>query len=190
MSKCVSVLYAVHWIDTTTRELRSSTVKKCFLKCGIGHADESSTSDDDNNMALNEHVSKVQGQNDLSSQSFDEFASCDNSLQTSDNTTTNLENQILDEYHEQQNKIPAESNDQEKVLEENETSSSSEKCSKSPLKSVRATLKCVEDIKSFPLERDPAHLLLPLHEIEKGLCEMSKNPLTQKSIRDFFNSSD
>ena len=42
----------------------------------------------------------------------------------------------------------------------------------------------------FLLERDVAHLLIPLFEIEKGLCEMSTNALRQKSIRDFFNSSD
>ena len=42
----------------------------------------------------------------------------------------------------------------------------------------------------FLLERDVAHLLTPLCEIEKGLCEMSTNALRPKSIRDFFNSSD
>ena len=45
-SKCVFVLDAVHWIDTVIQELRSSTVKKCFLKCGIGYVEESSTSDE------------------------------------------------------------------------------------------------------------------------------------------------
>ena len=38
--KCVSVIDAVHRIDTAIREVRSSTVKKCFQKCGIGHVDE------------------------------------------------------------------------------------------------------------------------------------------------------
>ena len=106
-----------------------------------------------------------------------------------DNTTTNLENQILDEYLEQQNKIPAES-DEEKLPEENEASSSTEKCSKSPLTSISATLKCVENIKSFLLERNAAHLLTSLYESEKELCEMFTNASRQKSIRDFFNSSD
>ena len=45
VSKCVSVLDAVHWIDTAIREVRFSTVKKCFQKCGIGDVDETSTSD-------------------------------------------------------------------------------------------------------------------------------------------------
>ena len=40
MSKCVSVLDAEHCIDTAIREVRSSTVKKCFQKCGIRHVDE------------------------------------------------------------------------------------------------------------------------------------------------------
>ena len=70
--------------------------------------------------------------------------------------TTNLENQILDKYFEQQNKIQAESDDEEKLPEENKTSYSTEKCSKSSLTSVRATLKYVKDIKSFLLERDAA----------------------------------
>ena len=61
-----------------------------------------------------------------------------------------------------------------------------DKCSKSSLTSVRATLKCVEDIKYFLLERDAVHLLKPLYEIEKGLCEMSTCSLRQKSICDFF----
>ena len=42
----------------------------------------------------------------------------------------------------------------------------------------------------FLLERDVAHLLTPLYEIEKGLCEMLTNASRQKSIRDCFNSSD
>ena len=64
VSKCVSFLDAVHWIDTATREVRFSTVKKCFQKCGIGHVDESSTSDDKDNVVLNDFVSRVQGHND------------------------------------------------------------------------------------------------------------------------------
>ena len=51
---------------------------------------------------------------------------------------------------------------------------------------VRATLKCVEDEKSFLLERDAPQLLTRLYEIEKGLCEMSTSSLRQKSIRDFL----
>ena len=39
----------------------------------------------------------------------------------------------------------------------------------------------------FLLERDVAHLLKPLYEIEIGLCEMSTNALRQKLIRDFLN---
>ena len=42
----------------------------------------------------------------------------------------------------------------------------------------------------FLLERDVAHLLKPLYEIEIALCEMSTNALRQKSIRDFLNSND
>ena len=190
VSKCVSVLDAEHCIDTAIREVRSSTVKKCFQKCRIGHVDESSTSDDEDNAVLNDLVSRVQGHNDLLFQSFDDFVAYDNDLETCDNTTTNLENQVLEEYLEMQNKIPSESDNEEKLPKENEASSSMDKCSKSSLTSVRATLKCVEDIKSFLLERDAVHLLIPLYEIEKGLCEMSTSSLRQKSIRDFFNSSD
>ena len=81
VSKCVSVLDAVHWIDTAIQELHFSTVKKKrFLKCGIGHVDESSTSNDENNVALNELVSRVQDHNNLSSQSINDFVACDNDL--------------------------------------------------------------------------------------------------------------
>ena len=45
----------------------------------------------------------------------------------------------------------------------------------------------VGDIKSFLLEKNAPHLLTPLYEIEKGLCEMSTAAMKQKSIRDFFN---
>ena len=41
----------------------------------------------------------------------------------------------------------------------------------------------------FLLERDVAHSLTTLYEIEKGVCEISTNALRQKSIRDFFDSS-
>ena len=144
VSKCVSALDAVHWIDTAIREVRSSTVKKCFQKCGIGPVNESSTSDDEDNVVLKDLFSRDHGHNDLLFQSFDDFAACDNDLETCDNTTTNLENQMLEEYLEMQNKIRVETDN-----EENEASSSMDKCSKSSLISVRATLKCVEDIKSF-----------------------------------------
>ena len=147
VSKCLSALDAVHWIDTAIREVYSSTVKNCFQKCGIGHVNDSSTSDDEDNVVLNDLVSRIQGHNDLLFRSFDDFVACDNDLETCDNTTTNLENQVLEEYLEMQNKIPAESDN-----EENQASSSMDKCSKSSLTSVRATLKCFEDIKSFLLE--------------------------------------
>ena len=133
-------------------------------------------------MALNELVSRVQGHNDLSSQTVDDFVAFDNDMERCDNTTTNLENQILDK----QSKISAESDDEEELPKENETISSMEKCSKFPLTSVRATLKCVEDIKSFLLERDAAHFPTLFCEIEKRLCEMPTNALRQKFIRDFF----
>ena len=42
----------------------------------------------------------------------------------------------------------------------------------------------------FLSKRDAAHLLTPLYEIEKELCEMSTNALRQKSISDFSNNSD
>ena len=95
VSKSVSVLDAVHWIDTATREVRSSTVKKCFQKCGIGNVDETSTSDDEDNVVLNDLVARIQGHNDLLLQSFDDFVASDNDVETCDNTTTNLENQVL-----------------------------------------------------------------------------------------------
>ena len=131
--------------------------------------DEFSTSDNEDNVVLNDLVSRVQGDNDLLFQSFDDFVACDNNLETCDNTTTNLENQVLEEYLEMQNKIPAESDNGEKLPEENEASSSKDKCSKFSLTSVRASLKCVKDIKSFLLERDTAYLLTFLYEIEKRL---------------------
>ena len=133
VSNCMSVLDAAHWIDTAIREVRSSTIKKCFQKCGIKHVDESSTSGDENNVVLNDLVSRVQGHNDLLFQSFNDVVACDNDLETCDNTTTNLENQVLEEYLEMQNKIPAESDNEEKLPEENEASSSMDKCSKSSL---------------------------------------------------------
>ena len=36
------------------------------------------------------------------------------------------------------------------------------------------------------MERDVAHLLTPLFQIEKGLCALRQ----KKTFRDFFNSSD
>ena len=67
--------------------------------------DDSSTSDDEDNVALSELVSRVQSHLALPSQSVDDFAACDNDLETCDNATSNLENRILEEYHEQQNKV-------------------------------------------------------------------------------------
>ena len=180
VSKYVSVLDAVHWIDTAIREVRSSTVKKCFQKCGIGHVDKSSTSDDEDedddedNVVLNDLVSRVQGHNDLLFQSFDDFVACDNDLETCDNTTTNLENQVLEEYLEMQNKIPSESDNEEKLPEENEASSSMDKCSKFSLTSERETLKCVEDIKSFLLERDAVHLLTLCMKLKKDCVKCQR----------------
>ena len=191
LSKCVSVLDAIHWINTAVQQVRSTTVKKCFLRCGIGHAeaDDSSTSDDEDNVGLSELVSRVQSHLDLPSQSVDDFTACDNDLETCDNATSNLENRILEEYHEQQNKVSNSDkcDDEENLPEENEESSSTKNCKKNALTSIGATLKCVEDIKSFLLERNAPHLLTPLYEIEKGLCEMSTAAMKQKSIRDFFN---
>ena len=128
LSKCVSVLDAIHWINTAVQQVRSTTVKKRFLRCGIGHAeaDDSSTSDDEDNVGLSELVSRVQSHLNLPSQSVDDFAACDNDLETCDNATSNLENRILEEYHEQQNKVSNSDkcDDEENLPEENEESSS------------------------------------------------------------------
>ena len=75
-------LDVVHWIDTAILEVCSSIVKKSFQKCGIGHVDESSTSDDEDNVVLNVLVSRVQGHIDLLFQSFYDFVTCDNDLET------------------------------------------------------------------------------------------------------------
>ena len=50
------------------------------------------------------------------------------------------------------------------------------------LTSIGATLKCVEDVKSFLFERDAPHLLTPLYQIGNGLCEMLTATMKQKSI--------
>ena len=68
-----------------------------------------------------------------------------------------------------QNKTAAESDNEEKLPDENEASSFVDKRSKSSLTSVRATLKCVEDIKSYLLERNATHLLTRQYKIEKRL---------------------
>ena len=140
-------------------------------------------------MGLSELVSRVQSHLYLPSQSVDDFAACDNDLETCDNATSNFENRILEEYHEQQNKVSNSDkyDDEENLPEENEENSSTKNCKKNALTSIGATLKCVEDIKSFLLERNAPHLLTPLYEIEKGLCEMSTAAMKQKSIHDFFN---
>ena len=58
-------------------------------------------------------------------------------------------------------KISAESDNEEKLPEENKASSSKDKQSKS-LTLVKVTLKCAKNIKSFLLEKDAAHLLTPM----------------------------
>ena len=186
VSKCVFVLDAVHWIDAAILELRFSTVKKCFLKCGIGHVDESSTSDDEDNVALNELVSRVQGHNDLSSQSVDGFVACDNDLQTRNSITTNLKIKFWTSTLSSKTRFQINMMVKKNCLKIMKQVLLWRNAAKSPLTLVRATLKCVEDIKSFLLERDGAHLLTPLDKIEKGLCKMSTNTLRIKSIRDFF----
>ena len=141
-------------------------------------------------MVLNDLVARIQGHNDLLLQSFDDFVACDNDVETCDNTIKNLKIKCWrNEYLELQNKIPAESDNEDKLSEEKEASSSTDKCSKSSLASVRATLKCVGH-KTFSIVRDAAHHLALLYEIEKGLCEMSMSSLRQKYISDFFNKSD
>ena len=96
---------------------------------------------------------------------------------------------MLEEYLELQNKIPADSDNENKLPEENEASSSIDKCSKSSLAS-KSNFEMCSRHKIFSTVRDAAHLFTPLHEIEKGLCEMSTSSLRQKSISDFFTKSD
>ena len=75
------------------------------------------------------------------------------------------------------------------MAEENGTLFSEKYC-KSSLTSVGAALKRVQEIKSFLLENDAAHLLKSFNEIENGLCEMSTGTFGELSIRDFFKPSD
>ena len=55
-----------------------------------GDVDETSTTDDEDNVVLNDLVARIQGHNDLLLQSFDDFVACDNNLEMCDNTITNL----------------------------------------------------------------------------------------------------
>ena len=71
------------------------------------------------------------------------------------------------------------------VIKQNESEGKSQK----ELAKISALAK-LKYRRHFLLERDIAHLLKPLYEIEQGLYEMSTMALRQKSIRDFFNSSD
>ena len=118
----------------------------------FGDVDETSTSDDEDNVVLNDLVARIQGHNNLLLPSFDDFVACDNDVETCDNTITNLKIKCWrNEYLELQNKIPAESDNEDKLPKENEASSSVDKCSKASLALVRATLKCAEDINFFLL---------------------------------------
>ena len=54
------------------------------------NVDETSTSDYEDNVVLNDLVARIQGHNDLLLQSFDDFVACDNDVETCDNTITNL----------------------------------------------------------------------------------------------------
>ena len=74
-------------------------------------------------MVLNDLVARIQGHNDLLLQSFDHFVACDNDVEACDNTITNSKIKRLEEYLELQNKIPAESDNEDKLSKENEASS-------------------------------------------------------------------
>ena len=90
VSKCLSVLDALHWIDTAILEVvllpKKSTSKNVEFK-GV---DETSTSNDEDNVVLNDLVARIRGHNDLLLQSFDDFVACDTDVETCDNTITNL----------------------------------------------------------------------------------------------------
>ena len=86
----------------------------------FGDVDETSTSDDEDNVVLNDLVARIQDHNNLLLPSFDDFVACDNDVETCDNTITNLKIKCWrNEYLELQNKIPAESDNEDKLPKEN-----------------------------------------------------------------------
>ena len=91
--------------------------------------------------------------NDLLLQSVDDFVACDNDVEMCDSTITNLKIKCWRNTLSCKTRFHLKVIMKTKLSEENEASSSIDKCSKFSLASVRATLKCVEDIKSFPLKR-------------------------------------
>ena len=115
-----------------------------------GDVDETNTSNDEDNVVLNDLVARIRGHNDLLLQSFDYFVACDNNVEACDDTITNSKikcwRNTLSCKTRFQLIVIMKTNCLKKIKQDLLLTNAA-----NLLWHQRITLKCVEDIKSFLL---------------------------------------
>ena len=137
ISKCVSVLDAINWILRTVKGLDATTVKKCFYKYRVALESNIKSFDASNEISLAELVLQVQKHLDIDGEGADEYVISDDDIPTCDVSSTNLTEQVLDEFQEQLQEPACEYDSDEDKIEPTTTMSTSN----SPIENVGGALK-------------------------------------------------
>ena len=182
--KCVSVLDAINWISRAVKYLDATTVKKCFYKSGVALESNIESFDTSDEISLAELVLQVQEHLGIDGEGADEYVTGDDNVPTCDLSSTNLTEQVLDEFQERLREPVCEYDFDEDEIEPITTLSTSN----SPIENVGGALKLIEELRKFlSQQKDAAHLITPLYDGESGLFEMLAKRLKQTSILDVFS---
>ena len=117
ISKCVSVLDAINWISRAVKDLDAKTVKKCFYKFGVALERNIESFNASDEISLAELVLQVQEHLDIDGESADEYATDDDDISTCCVSSTNLAEQVLDEFQERLREPASEYDSDENEME-------------------------------------------------------------------------
>lgn len=194
VAKCVSVLDAINWIDYAVKEVKPSTVKRCFERSGITEAAlgvdpeddlplaDLIEADPDDETSLLELVLRVQERLELSDGSVEDYLSCDAEVETCDGDVNGIELRVLGGFLEEQLDHPDKEDKEDEDEDEEDEEDKNETC----IVNVHQALHQLEQLKSFIVEKDATHLLTAVYDLQKGLCDLGLKSSKQTAVTNFF----
>ena len=181
------------------KEVKPSTVKRCFERSGITEAvlgvdpeddlplADLITANPDDETPLFELVLKVQERLELSEGSVEDYLSCDAEVETCDGDVNGLERHVLDDFLEEQLDHPEKEDEEgEEDKEDEEGEEDKNVTNDTCIKNVNQALHQLEQLKSFIVGKGAPHLLTAVYDLQKGLCELGVESSKQTELTSFF----
>ena len=171
LAKQVSVIDSIIWTSAAWEAVTPETIQKCFLKCGIGKdsdtdSNDSDTMTEDLDLTPDDDIQPL-----LEGTSWEDFANCDNNIQTfPTDTPTDHTTDMTEDEPDDDTTPEADPTNNTKIT-------------------VQHALKCLQDLQHFALQHGSLDLLKLTDQstdlVEKTKWENITNS-KQSTIENFF----